>query len=171
MKLNVKPKSTNKPDTDPAPAPTEKAALINPDKCTMFQAAKIFRVNDTTVRRWIQRGAPQNEDGTISLSDVFDWKLAEKQERTGRPTQDLQKEELKQKVMKLQIANEKSKENMIDRSMHEQILSSRATSLRRFLENTLSMNLPRLAGRTVDELRTEAFQLSTEMMDAWVGHK
>jgi citrate synthase len=58
----------------------------------------------------------------------------------------------------------------IKRIDHEAILSSRASSLRNFLESTFQQNLYKIATRPIAELPAIAHQFVKQLMDAWSGN-
>lgn len=148
-------------------------SILDVNSCPIISAAKlIFLVSRTTVERWIREdGAPQNENGTINLGAFLKWHDEKLKNKRGDERKDLFKEKLEAEIEKLNLQNEKIKESTIDRSLHEQILISQASTLRRYLEQTLQMNIPHFANRNVDELRGLFYDLCKEMMDVFTQAK
>lgn len=137
--------------------------------------ADMFLVSRQAVEKWVLRyGCPRNDDDTYSLPAVIDWWKrrydnrgdGEGDEGLSRKEQKLQKEiELKE------VQIQKIKENFIERSFHETVMTSRAGSLRRFLEKSFVNAAVYLVGKDVDAMRTALLDLAGQCMDTYVGKR
>lgn len=125
-------------------------------------------VSRQTVTNWTESGCPRNADKSYSIPDVFKWRMAKFEEQAATPAT-LKEEKLKKEIEFLQTRINEKNDTTMDRALAEQIMVSRASSLRVFMEKTFMTNSVHLAGKTVDEVRTITYQLVQQAMEAYIG--
>ncbi len=148
-----------------------KNTRINFNTLKLQEVANAFGVHITTIQSWVNKGCPQNEDGTYCSKLVFKWKMDFEKERLSGSsnTTDLATKKLEKEIEYKDAQIDKMRENVIDRNLHDQIMVSRAASLRQFLEQTLVTNAVRLVELSIDEARTRLLDLAKKMMEAYTG--
>jgi len=135
---------------------------------TLKEVQYFFHVSAPTTTLWGKDGMPVQADGTYDLYAIHCW-IVDKYKK-GNQTE-LKNQKLEEEIKKLQLNNAKLAEQYIERTEHENILTSRAISLRNYFERTLPMNISHLSMRTVDELRAIIPNFVKEMMAAYIGKK
>lgn len=138
------------------------------NECPLTCVAEAFGIARKTVHEWVNDGCPRNPNGSFCISDVFKWRLKKETDKAESPGT-LKDEKLRKEIEFLQARIEEKKDNYIERSLHETIMTSRAGSLRSFLEKTGMANAVHLAGKNVDEVRTLLFKLFQSAMNAYIG--
>jgi hypothetical protein len=131
-------------------------------------AADFFHLGIRALYKWVEAGCPRNIDKTYDLFKVHEWLL---KEATKGDTEKLKlkDQKLTEEIQKLKITNLKLSEKYIDRKEHENILTSRAISLRNFFERGLAMNRAQRSMRSVDELASLDYEFTRGMMEAYLG--
>jgi hypothetical protein len=142
--------------------------LADDDCATGIRVQKVFDISQIGLLRWVDHGCPRNPNKTYSLADIYKWRVSKIEERTDKPT-GLKDEKTKQEIDLLKARIEKERQTNIPRSLHETIMTSRAGSLRTFLEKTAMANAVHLAGKTVDEVRAQLYRLLQAAMEAYAG--
>ena len=136
--------------------------------CTQGNCARIYGVNIRTVRAWIAAGAPQNPDTSVNTARLYEWLL--QREMSKYKTDDsLSAQKTRAEIDRINSQTAKYKNETIERSYMEQVLVSRAASLRQFLERSIMMNLSKFVGLTLDEARTRLNWFAIKAMEAWTG--
>lgn len=148
-----------------------KNTRINFNTLKLQEVANAFGVHVSTIQSWVNKGCPQNEDGTYCSKLVFKWKMDFEKEKMGGTSSvaDLTIRKMEKEIEYKDAQIDKMTENVIDRNLHDQIMISRASSLRQFLEQTLVTNAVRLVGLSIDEARTRLLDLAKKMMEAYTG--
>ena len=128
---------------------------------------KMFGVTTTKVTSWIEEGVswydPQTQ--TCDLIDATLWYL---RIRTGEDTT-LKQQKLEKDIEYKDAQIQKIRDSVIDRSEHEQILSTRAASLRQFFEQTAILNASRFVDLSMDQARTQLLNIFIKAMDSYCG--
>lgn len=142
--------------------------LFDSTRCGANRIVDIFGVSKMTLNRWNDDGCPRNVDKTYSIGAVYKWR---EEKLIGR---NVDKSNLPQRKLEAEIALKEAQVKKIngevmDRDLVEQIMTSRASSLRNFFEKTFMANAVHLAGKNVDEVRVLLFELLRQAMDAYIG--
>jgi hypothetical protein len=118
-----------------------------------------------TLYEWLQDGLPRNPDKTFNLKAVHAWIMAkhDSSETT------LKALKLQEEIERLKRLNANESGQMVNRQEMEDILVSRATTLRNFIERSLAMNRPQRAMKSIEELAAVEYELTKQMMTAYVG--
>lgn len=148
---------------------TDTETIFDETNVSGIKTAAVFGISVQGLKRWVNEGCPQSVDKSYSIPAVFKWRIEREESRNQSPVS-LKEEKLKKEIEFLQERINEKQDQYIERSLHEQIMVSRAASLRTFLEKTFMANAIYLAGKSVDEIRTLLFQLVTAMMKAYVGN-
>lgn len=148
--------------------PRVKKKPVAYDDMTLADVATAFHVGVRSVYKWVEAGCPRNENQSLCFYSVHSWLL--EQESNGKSASDkLETKKLKEQIRKLENENDRNEDKYMLRTDHEAVLCSRASSLRNFLERGLSQNRAHRVMRTLDELISIDFDLTSKMMDAWTG--
>jgi hypothetical protein len=136
--------------------------------CTSGFITKSFGVSAVSLHHWVKDGCPKNPDGSYSIPDIYKWKMNGMEKRLHNTSIDTRR---KEKDIELKDAHiQKIRGNMIERSLMETVLASRAGNLRRFLMKTFIHGLPlAVMGKTIQEIRTGAFGMVQKAMDVYIG--
>ena len=137
-------------------------------RATIEDIQGLFDIAKTSVYRWIEAGFPKNEDSkfgsvTFNLYKCLKWKLNSEAEQNVKERIDLER------LRKLQQENDDTAGLKIDRKEMEDILKSRALSLRSFLERGLPMNRAQRAMKSVEELVSLDYEFVQSAMEAYMG--
>jgi phage terminase Nu1 subunit (DNA packaging protein) len=128
------------------------------------EACDFFHVAPRALYKWVEKGAPRNEDGTYDLYKIHAW-LLEKDTSLAAPSSELENE----RVRKLKLENDETEGLTMLRADCEAILSSRAISLRNFFERGLAKMRPQRAMRSTEELINLDYEFIKVMMEAYTG--
>jgi hypothetical protein len=140
---------------------------VPPFFCSMEFAAKSYGVTTQTIFNWKKEGCPTNDDGTLSLPDVYRWNITHIKTKMVGSDVDTRR---KQKDIELKEAQiQKIRGNLIEKSLMETIMSSRAGNLNRFLTKTFVNQAPYFVGKTTEEVRTALYDMVQKAMDAYIG--
>ena len=133
--------------------------------CRHKETCEFYHISVRSLYKWIDQGCPRNDDETYDLFKIHEWLLKESEPNKVN----LKEQKLEQEIQKLKILNAKLEEKYIDRKEHENILNSRAASLRNFIERSLTMNRPARSMRSVEELVAVDYEFLKQMLDAYIG--
>ena len=128
-------------------------------------AAKVFGVARKVMYDWTDAGCPKNPDGTIDTAAAFQWYVEKECER--RSTGGLKDRKIELECERLQAQISNLKNETVARSFHEQVLISRASSLRAFLEKTALSAAVEFVGLNLDQVRTRLFNLFRRAMNEY----
>lgn len=153
-----------------AGATEKQKVVINPllQKLTVNDIRGLFDVALKTVYVWVDNGMPKNAASTrgkvtFDLYKVVKWKIQNDAERDIKERIDLQR------LRKLELENDDSAGLKIDRTEMDDILKSRALSLRSFFERGLPMNRAQRAMKSVEELVALDYEFAQSAMEAYMG--
>lgn len=110
-----------------------------------------------------------NSDDTWDLQQIVQWRENKAKQKAGDERQDLELEKLRKEVEFKDSQIQKNLRNMMDRTTHEQILASRAATLRQFLETAFRQNAHHFVGKSLDATRTTCDAFARAALDAFVG--
>jgi hypothetical protein len=140
------------------------------DSMNATDTARAFHVTPKSVWEWARtKGCPKNKDNTFSIYAVHTWLM--KQLQVKCEGGDLERRKIEKDIELKNAKIEKLRGGFIEKSLHELILTSRAGSLRRFLTKTFLAHSIHLVGKTIEEVRTELYNLAVEAMNAYIGEK
>ena len=128
------------------------------------ETCDFFHVAPRALYKWVEKGAPRNEDGTYDLYKIHAW-LLEKDTSLAAPSSELENE----RVRKLKLENDETEGLTMLRADCEAILSSRAISLRNFFERGLAKSRTQRAMRSAEELINLDYEFIKTMMEAYTG--
>lgn len=130
-------------------------------------AAEFFKITVRELYKWVEKGCPRNEDDSYDLYAMHSWIIKTTEEKYSGTN--LKDQKLEQEIQKLKILNANLDGKLIDRSEMENILTSRAVSLRNFFERALTLNRSARAMRSIEELVSIDYEFTKQMMDAYLG--
>jgi predicted DNA-binding transcriptional regulator AlpA len=136
--------------------------------CTVKEVAAILAKSVPTIYDWISKGCPQNPDGTLSTGVVVSWYISREVEKY-KDVDSLKDKKTIAEIERINAQIDKMKENNIDRSEHEQILCSRASSLRTFCEKSMILNSPKFVGLSLEQAKTRLMSLAEQMLIEYTG--
>ena len=110
-----------------------------------------------------------NDDDTIDFIKLFRYREKKNKHSAGEDKAALELEKLRKEIEFKDSQIQKNLNNMIERSFHEQVLASRGSSLRTFLETTGLNNLYMYVGKTLDQMRIIYLKLIKDAMREWSG--
>lgn len=142
--------------------------LVELRKCRARDIQQAFDISAVQLQRWRDDGCPRHDDKSYSITDVYKWREAKLKGKT-KEQGSLKDEKTQQEIELLKARIEKERQQNISRTLHEQILTSRAATLNSYLEKTFLSNAVFLAGKTVDEVRTVVYKLVQAAMEAYTG--
>jgi len=141
------------------------------DRATKEQLHLITDRTISAIEKWNEDGIPRNPDKTYDLRVAIPWYIENKVRKTIPADEKSQKEKkLEIEIEYKQAQIDKIRENMVDRSLHEQILCSRASSLRQFIEQSMSLNAVHFVNLNLDVARNKLYNLGREMIAAYLGY-
>lgn len=146
---------------------THKVEVIDFAHLDRLHIQGVFGVTRQAVDQWVAQGCPVNMDGTMSAPLVIKWYNAREDERRTRASGKDRKIELECERLEAQIA--KIKDESIERTMHEQILVSRAATLRQFVEKTVMMNCSKFVGLDLDQAQVYLFEIFKRALNEYAG--
>ena len=130
--------------------------------------ARVFGVTEALIRTWTTGGMPQEPNGLYYTSECIKWYAErEKASVTGKASMDVRKQLADIAVKEAQAA--KILDKYILRNDHENIIGSRASVLRAFLESGAVMNAHRFVGLTLDKATVVLTAFCTQAMNAYTG--
>lgn len=132
----------------------------------IVEIEECFHVSRRTVNNWIDAGCPRNPDKTMSINQVHRWLL---QRETGSGS--LKDRKLEKEIEWKDAQIQKMRGEMVEKTLMETILASRASTLRLHLERSAVKNTVHYLGKTLPEMQTLRFGEVQEMMDAYIGNK
>jgi hypothetical protein len=127
-----------------------------------IELAKIFGVTNKQVGVWVREGCPSNSDDTLNTEAVFRWYVQREVDRISKGG--LKDEKLKLECQRLEAQIAKINDTTIDRTFHEQVLVSRASSLRTFFEKTAMSAATDFVGLSLDQSRVKLLALFRRAM-------
>jgi hypothetical protein len=81
----------------------------------------------------------------------------------------LKAKKTQEEIEKLKMFNARESGQMVNRQEMEDVLVSRATTLRNFIERSLALNRPARAMKNIEELASIEYELCKSMMEAYTG--
>lgn len=129
--------------------------------------ARVLGVTRGTVTSWCNDGVPWFDQHSqfCDLVEATQWfiKMNSGDETT------LKQQKMQKEIDYKDAQIRKMSGMVIDRSEHEQILSTRAASLRQFLEQTAILNAARFVDLSLDQARVQLLDLFTQAMESYTG--
>jgi len=139
---------------------------VNIWECSSQCVATILGVSKGRITQMVDEGMPRNEDGTFDLCQAIQWRAGRYNQPSNARDRKTEKE-----IEKLEAQIDKMRGEVIPRSEHMQIMTSRAQSLNRFLERTTQMNVWHFVGKNMDELRVLFDQYVRDAMESYTGER
>jgi hypothetical protein len=138
---------------------------ISWDKVSISQTAYFCGVSEQSIYNWCKEGLPRNSDKTFDLQAVHLWivDLHKNSEAS------LKAKKTQEEIEKLKMFNARESGQMVNRQEMEDVLVSRATTLRNFIERSLALNRPARAMKNIEELASIEYELCKSMMEAYTG--
>lgn len=129
----------------------------------------LFSLPEHKLAEWLDGGVPWF-DYEKNRADVFAFRSwYEKEQSSGDGVTDLRAEKLKAEIAYKEAQIQKIKEETIPRAEHDMILSSRASSLRSYLEQTATLNAARFVDLPLDDIRIHLLDLFKKALNAYCG--
>lgn len=133
--------------------------------------AKVLDVSRQTIYKWADEGCPRNADGSFSIPVVSKWLVQRIETKlAGKPGGSLKDDKTREEIERLRLANQKFKEEYIERSLMERIMTSRAASLNAFLTKSAIANTINYIGKNLEEIQAIRFAEAQAAMKAYVGN-
>ena len=128
------------------------------------ETCDFFHVAPRALYKWVEKGAPRNEDGTYDLYKIHAW-LLEKDTSLAAPSSELENE----RVRKLKLENDETEGLTMLRADHDAIEGSRFLSIRNFVERAMPKTRTQRAMRTAEELIAIDYEFTRGLMEAMGG--
>jgi hypothetical protein len=103
-------------------------------------AASFFHVTRKAVYDWNDLGCPHTKDGTYSLYEMYEWRLARATEKATGKGGGLKDQKLQKEIDYLQAKLENVRSENIPRKEHEEVLRSLVIAVRGFIEQWFRKN-------------------------------
>ena len=103
-------------------------------------AASFFHVTRKTIYDWNDLGCPHGKDGTYSLYEIYEWRLARATEKATGKGGGLKDQKLQKEIDYLQAKLENVRSENIPRKEHEEVLRSLVIAVRGFIEQWFRKN-------------------------------
>ena len=163
-------KKAAKKTTGKKPAKKKRAGILpSLESVKKSELREIYGYSYQAISRWdTENPAHLNTDGTCNFINLIRWREEKYKNKSGDEKRDLELEKLKKEIELKDSQIQKNLRNTMDRSLHEQILSSRAASLRSFWEKSVMKNKHRFAMKTPDEAFILLMDFITQGMEAYV---
>lgn len=130
---------------------------ISYDSLTAGDIADCFHVTRRTVSDWVIAGCPRSRTKRYSVSIVHRWlldrSLNKAQDKGGKVGGNLNEQKLRTDIEYKEAQIQKIKEKMIERELHEAIVSSRAKDASDNWSRIIMKNAVYMAMKPVDELK------------------
>jgi hypothetical protein len=133
--------------------------------------ANILKVAPSAIRGYVERGAPQNTDGTYNLSEFVNHIITKRKRGAEGEYADIDKKIKEEQLRKLTIANEQESKNVIPIKQMDEILAARALSMITFFRRSLLENVHSMAMKKPEELHPFLDEVVIQAVDVYRGKK
>src|SRR4030067_922678 len=108
------------------------------DNLTVNEICDLFRITRRTVTNWVNDGCPRKPDNTMSAYQVHVWLLEwEKKKYESKEKLTLKDQKLEKDIELADAKIKKTKDELIERVVHEDTLSSRAKTFSEFWDTAV----------------------------------
>lgn len=129
---------------------------------------KIFGYSWKITTRWNPKeNGFENEDGTWDLVKCIRWREEKANAKGSEDKSELEIQKLKKEIEFKDSQIQKNLRNLMERSLHEQILSSRVATLRSFWEDAVKKNKHMFVMKSPEEISVLLYEFLKQGMEAF----
>jgi hypothetical protein len=133
--------------------------------------ANILGIAPATIRGYVERGAPQNQDGTYDLPAFVNHIITKRQRGREGDNPDVDRAIKEEQLEKLKLQNELKRGEVVPRQMVDEILGSRALSAATHFRQSLKENVHAMVMKKSEELYPLMDEIAIRTMEVYIGDK
>lgn len=152
----------------PKKANPENSMMIDIRRVRKTDLKLIFGYSFQALQKWNAReNGFENEDGTWDLVKCIRWREEKAKAKGSEDKSELEIQKLKKEIEFKDSQIQKNLRNLMERSLHEQVLSSRAATLRSFWEAAVLKNKHMFVMKTPEEISVLLYEFVKQGLDAY----
>ncbi len=133
--------------------------------------AEICGVSPSAIRGYVERGAPQNKDGTYNLAEFVHHIITKRQRGIEGINPDLDRHIKEETLRKKKLENDELDGSLVPRKTVDEILAARALSMVSFFRRAMAENVYLLEMKKADEMRSVIDEIVIQSVDVYRGKK